>query len=537
LPEFESITSRIPSLKFSRFRLLPMNGHQAYEVITKTWKENIKPSEAKHLVSYFTNEQGIDDYNLITVEPSLLSQVCAYIDKERIDKGGGKVSAELLNKYPKEAILRSIYEEAVKEANSSLKRNEGDNRNVIKEFVEDKLITSEGYRTKYNLGASDEVLRPGITVLAVKYFVREDDNVVELTHDVVAPIIKTDREKRRTIIAQAKTRKKAMRIAAFILLLALLTGGVLALIGYLKKREMDSFRDKAKKERDDAIVLRDQTNLQLGVLQKEIETKQKELTDLLNDPAFKKQPEKIITVQQLLDQLNQLSKAFAELGLKTESDISAFVLKQRNTPNVVVPANKPIVQQPDSKVDDLQKRLNEKTRQYDSLLNAHTSLTRQFNDLKKEYDRLDRLYKDLLKKFYDPARPDNNNDTKPVVNPSKNTFDTTNSLKLNLYYGKKYNTDRNPPSNLTIYLIPYDNNNSRIIKNAKVYEINCDETDLKRASNYQVAVYYNGNYYFSNVAAGKYFIKICTYYGGFYNYTKRSDNMETLNWDASPPIR
>src|SRR6185436_390987 len=62
LPEFESITSRIPSLKFSRFRLLPMNGHQASEVITKTWKENIQPSEARQIVSYFTNEQGFDDY-------------------------------------------------------------------------------------------------------------------------------------------------------------------------------------------------------------------------------------------------------------------------------------------------------------------------------------------------------------------------------------------------------------------------------------------------------------------------------------------
>ena len=97
-----------------------MNGHQAYEVITKTWKENINPSEAKHIVSYFTNEPGLDDYYLVTVEPSLLSQVCAYIDKERIDSGGGKVSAELLNKYPKETILRSIYEEALTAANNSL---------------------------------------------------------------------------------------------------------------------------------------------------------------------------------------------------------------------------------------------------------------------------------------------------------------------------------------------------------------------------------------------------------------------------------
>jgi hypothetical protein len=107
-----------------------MNGNQAYEVITKTWKENINPSEAKRLVSYFTNEKGLDDYNLITVEPSLLSQVCAYIDKERLDSGGGKVSAELLNRFPKETILRSIYEQTINDANNSLIKEKDDNRNL-----------------------------------------------------------------------------------------------------------------------------------------------------------------------------------------------------------------------------------------------------------------------------------------------------------------------------------------------------------------------------------------------------------------------
>src|SRR6187402_1559773 len=102
LPEFETIATKIPTLKYSRFRLLPMNGNQAYEVITKTWRENINPKEARHLVSYFTNEAGVDDPGLVTVEPSLLSQVCAYIDKERIGNGAGKISPELLNKYPKE---------------------------------------------------------------------------------------------------------------------------------------------------------------------------------------------------------------------------------------------------------------------------------------------------------------------------------------------------------------------------------------------------------------------------------------------------
>jgi hypothetical protein len=60
LPEFETITAKIPSIKTSRFRLLTMNGNQALEVITKTWKKIIQPTEAKKIISYLTNETNKD---------------------------------------------------------------------------------------------------------------------------------------------------------------------------------------------------------------------------------------------------------------------------------------------------------------------------------------------------------------------------------------------------------------------------------------------------------------------------------------------
>jgi hypothetical protein len=458
LPEFESIAAKIPSLKYSRFRLLPMNGNQAYEVITRTWKDNISEKEARQLVSYFTNEPGTSDYSLVTVEPSLLSQVCAYLDKQRMDSGGGKFSAELLIKYPKDTILRTIYEETVNASNSSLNIADQNKYNPIREFIEEKLITIQGYRTKYNLGAQDELLKPGLNILTARYLIREDDNVVELTHDVLTPIIKTDREKRRKEIAQARTRKKAIRIAALIIFLALAGGAILAIAGYLKKRDMEAQREEAKIERDAARTERDKTNIELNVLKKEIVRKQKELNAIINDPAFNRQPETDKTVQQLLDEINQLSEAFAELGIKSENDIAAIALKLRKANDVVTPPVTSPVSQQDSEKESLQKLLNEKDRRYDSLLRAHQLFIKQFDDLKKDYNRLDSLYKDLLKKYYDPARPGDSTYTKPIINPSKNNFDTTNSLKLNLYYGKKYNTQRNPPSNLTIYLIPYEIN-------------------------------------------------------------------------------
>ncbi len=177
---------------------MPMNGNQAYDVITKTWKNKIDENEAHKIVSYFVNEEDENkSYELMEVEPSLLSQVCTYIDKERISEGGDKISSDFLEKFPKEKILHSIYEEVLAESNAAVLRNLPDqqvNQKPVNGFLEDNLITDEGYRTKYSINEIDRSLLPGIDVLKRKYFLRDDGKAIEVTHDVLAPIIKDDRE-------------------------------------------------------------------------------------------------------------------------------------------------------------------------------------------------------------------------------------------------------------------------------------------------------------------------------------------------------
>lgn len=286
LPEFESITTKIPSIKYSRFRLMQMNGNQAYEVITKTWKDKIDPAEANEIVSFFTSEEDKDKgYDLLEIEPSLLSQVCLYIDKERMNEGSDKVSAALLDKYPKEIILRSIYNEVLLESNNALPAIENSDLkkpvNQVKEFVEDKLITDEGYRTKYAVTEQDERLRPGIEVLKGKYFLRDDGKSVELTHDVLAPLIKADREKRRKDIALAiareRARRRALRILAGALLLSLL--GAALIYNFTTKKAMKDKEDAEKKAQEfRASVLSD--SLQLKRMNVTIKDLQGKINDL-----------------------------------------------------------------------------------------------------------------------------------------------------------------------------------------------------------------------------------------------------------------
>ena len=121
LPEFETKAAKIPSIKQSRFRLMPMNGIQALEVIEKTWQDKIDDPEARSIVTYFTNETVDDNFEMIVVEPSLLSQVCTHLEKDRIKDGSDKISSEFLEKHPKETLLSSIYNDAIIEANAAIK--------------------------------------------------------------------------------------------------------------------------------------------------------------------------------------------------------------------------------------------------------------------------------------------------------------------------------------------------------------------------------------------------------------------------------
>lgn len=258
LAEIESITVKIPSVKNSRFRLQPMHGQQAYEVITKTWKKAIDPSEANKIVYFLTNETETDSidvekkygkYDIIEVEPSLLSQVCSFIEKERIEEGSDKISAEFLKQHPKDQILRAIYNQAISQANAviTVKDRQEESTNAVKEFIEDNLITDEGYRTKFATKKIDRKIRPGIELLKEKYLLREEGDHIELTHDVIVTLVKSDREERRKSLALAREKKKAKKKMRLIVLLVFIAVTAIGAVAYTR------ITAKANKDKEDAI--------------------------------------------------------------------------------------------------------------------------------------------------------------------------------------------------------------------------------------------------------------------------------------------
>jgi hypothetical protein len=521
LPEFESIPSNIPSLKYSRFRLLPMNEDQAYEVITKSWGNKIDDSRAKKIITYLTNDENPN--SISEIEPSLLSQVCLYIDKERISDGRDKISAEFLAKYPKETILRSIYDEALSESNDAVKiADPGINKNAkpVNEFVENNLITAnDGYRTKYSLKEDDAKLKPGIAVLINKYFIRDDGKSLELTHDVLTPLIKDDREKRR----------KANAIKKIFLWFLLGTIGIAAIIFFSITHEANQRKNEIVNEIADSLQslsrIKNSIKIEKGNLDY-YRSHHPESDTTGNTPISKKDSLRF-------DSIKNINEALNKQILRIKDSI-AFINQKIGELSGDLESARMNIKVLDTVIDNLkgqitidENKLEAKEKEFDVLKSA-------FDAKKKEYD-------DLVDKYleYKKNHPDIS-PLPPVISCDSVQADR-NRVKLILKYefpenatiGKKAAI----PPNLTIYLIPDIAENKKIIKKASVYEIRCDEMGLKNAIHSQSAQYCGGVYSFYNVAPGKYFIKICAYYGDFQTYTKRVDGIDSVKLELSPPIR
>jgi hypothetical protein len=519
LPEFEGKTAKIPSLKSSRFRLMPMNGNQAYDVITKTWTNAIDEKETHKIVGFFVNKEDENkSYELMEIEPSLLSQVCTYIDKERISEGRNKISSDFLEKYPKEKILHSIYNEVLDESNAAVFQNNAElptDTKPVNEFLEDKLITDEGYRTKYSVAEIAKSLLPGIEVLKSKYFLREDGKSVELTHDVLAPIIKDDREARRKAIAALAARKRANKRALIIVILAAIAA---AAIWYF-------IAGKAVNDRDKAIAQRVQ-------IQKEITKDSTSLAGIKDsiETARKNKGNGLPTARTAVFNMND--SAYVDM-LRRNSDDSLHMISLQNQYNDLNNQRSQLQDELALQNAQIAELLGNKKAA--ALLNDEAKRSIQFlerrvsydstklSQLQEAYARLSREFQDYKIKHPEVYSPEGRKESDPA---------DTNSLKLNL----KYELSKTIPKNLLIYLVPVNSSNAKIIRKAKVYEIGCD-VSIGTAKDTKTAKYKDGLYVFYNVAPGKYFIKICSYYGGFADYTKTQSGNVTINFDASPPIR
>ncbi len=530
LAEFESFTEKIPSIKLSRFRLMPMNEKQAYQVVKNTWGDKINKLQAEKVVSYFAVEPTKTGHAITTIEPSLLSQVCTYIEKERIKAGEKIITDELLNKYSKDYTLRAVYEEALAESNAVFRdpniKLEKDQPAPMSIFVQEKLITDKGFRTRYTISQNDKnELLPGILVLDKKYFLRLDDGVVELTHDVLAPLIKEDREKRRQKIAAALANKKARRRGLAILLLCLLAG---LLTYYLLTRRAN--KDKKAIEDRIEVLKNDSTNLDVSV--KKLRSDSARLTPDLNDasnanPVFANLNKHIDTLNEEIARLKFLDDSLQSPGSNNNlkmrlKEVEANYEALLNINNILRNQVAELNRRPAFDINAQNSKMQQLQNQIDAL-NARLLLSQtNYEKLQKEFDAY-RL------KYPVTFTPD-----ELVAETVKKPDDKSVIVKLN--FGSSKTGQVAVPDNLTVYLIPKTKANRSVINNTKIYEIGCNESTLSKAVDKQKASFYKGDYFFNSIPPGTYLLKVCSYYGN-YSFVKKDIGSQTISVPVSPPTQ
>lgn len=250
LGQLENLRGLLPSVYENRYRLTPMTGAQALEAVSKPSEGLVDETVAKAIVRFVaaagdghTKAETIE-LEKLQIEPALLSLMCDELT--RMAGSPDKISNKLVQDAS-EDVLRDFYERGV--------ANLGEQ---VRVFVEDRLLTSDGYRTTVAL--RDALKVPGVTeeamdALVDRRLLRREDRLeiphLEIIHDVLRGVIKSSRDnrlERQALAAREKAReterqRRIQRISIVTLVCAALIMGFLAREAFQEKREAERQRD------------------------------------------------------------------------------------------------------------------------------------------------------------------------------------------------------------------------------------------------------------------------------------------------------
>jgi WD40 repeat protein len=191
LPDLESLRPRMPALALNRFRLRRMNGEAALQVVAQA-EHLIERTVARQVVAFVSADRGGTPLADLEVEPALLSVVCRELNNKRLLLGHERITAGLLE-GSQQQVLADFYERSI-----------GDLPREIRLFIEDRLLTVSGFRDTVAL--ENALKLPGVTLPDVDRLVerrllrREERGGVqrlELTHDLLAGVVRASRDSRR----------------------------------------------------------------------------------------------------------------------------------------------------------------------------------------------------------------------------------------------------------------------------------------------------------------------------------------------------
>lgn len=258
LPEIEGLRRLIPSIAQNRLRLLPMSVGQALQVVETSGGALVTRIVAQRIVDFVAGTRGprqgpeTPDPPIAAdscVEPALLSVVCAELNNRRKQAQRNAITVDLLEKA-QEDIIADFYTRSLADLDSA-----------VRAFIEDQLLTSSGYRNSYAL--EDALLLSSVTREAIDRLVgrrvlrleeRSGLKRIELTHDLLAPVVRESRDKRREqqarVEAESQARRRRKERIGTVFMFGLMV--TVAVVFYVQKQSAEQQRQIAEQQRQRA---------------------------------------------------------------------------------------------------------------------------------------------------------------------------------------------------------------------------------------------------------------------------------------------
>src|SRR5215471_12632720 len=256
LGELDRIRSQFRALGQNRLRLLPMGMPQAREVID-LGASLMAPGVEDRIVRFVAGSAADADDGEITVAPALLSLVLQQLKERRLEQGAvAKITAELLDLQQKKRF-EDVYLRTLKPLDPG-----------VRTFIEDRLLTASGFRNSCALddalscpGVTQPVLDELVNSRLLAYEDRHHVRRVEITHDVLAPVIRASRDSRisREALAKAEQQKaeaqakeRAARKQLIVVGILLILAVAAAFFGWFENGRANAARDTALAARSEA---------------------------------------------------------------------------------------------------------------------------------------------------------------------------------------------------------------------------------------------------------------------------------------------
>lgn len=263
LSHLEGWKQTLPLLTQNRMALHLLNGPQALEAVVGPGSLAASPLVSRSVAGLIVRTVAeVEEYTplpQIKAVPPLLSLLCERLNAARLEAGAAEIDAAMVRERSRD-ILQAFYDEAFAPFPE-------EHRQAIRQVIEDPpMVTEGGYRNSIvRDDAEAQLRRAGVPdpdavfdALLQHRIITQDEKDglqrLEITHDVLVPLVLRSREERKERTAREEAQRKLRAEAAKARVRRTITAGMAVLMALAVAGAIYGFRSasEAKAQRDEA---------------------------------------------------------------------------------------------------------------------------------------------------------------------------------------------------------------------------------------------------------------------------------------------